>query len=407
MNDYNNNCSGSQKLRAKATAFTRRRKLDATRLLQMIIYRVYTSLQLAVDIFYDFINENPVSKQAFSKARAGLNPDYVREYFDMSAKEFSTDESLARYRGKLLIAIDGTDISLENSEELKRDFGCSGPSKNAATALASVAYDPLNQVAFDCQIDKYGTSERALAMKHMDRLAELGLGGSILLMDRGYPSVELIASVMARGFSFVMRVKEKWDAEVDAIKTQGWREIEDYGVVRRIRVIKVKLPTGETETLLTDMDESQLSVGEAKAVYFRRWGIEVSYDTLKSKLQLENFSGKTKTSVLQDFYATMFILNLVNAVASISDDEITAADQGKELKYPRRANRNRAVSKLRNDLLRMMLEPNAEIRRIILDRIISLITRRPLSVVRNRDDAPPRKTPRKKRFHVAKKSVVN
>ena len=225
MNDLNNNCLGRDSLRAKITAFTRRRRLGATKLLQMIVYRVYTSLQLAADIFYDCINENPVSKQAFSKARAGLNPEYVREYFDMSAREFSTDESLSRHRGRLLIAIDGTDISLENSEELKREFGRSGPNKNAATALASIAFDPLGQIAFDCRIDKHGASERALAIKHMDRLAELGLDGSILLMYRGYPSVGLVAAVMARGFSFVMRVKEKWDAQVDAMEAQGWRKV--------------------------------------------------------------------------------------------------------------------------------------------------------------------------------------
>ena len=176
--------------------------------------------------------------------------------------------------------------------------------------------------------------------------------------------------------------------------------------MHRVRVLMVRLSTGETETLLTDMGENLLSAGEAKALCYRRWGIEVSYGMLKSKLQMKNFSGKTKAAVLQDFYATMFLLNLANAVASISDDEIAAADQGKELKYPRRANRNRAIDKLRGDSLRMMLELNAEIRSIILDKLISDITHRPLSVVRNRVDVPPRRTPRKKRFHVAKKSVV-
>jgi len=406
MNDLNDNCLASEELRTKKTAFTRKRAIGARKLLMLIMQRIYMSLQLAIDEFFEFMDENPVSKQAFSQARAGLNPMYVRKYFDMSAEKFSVDETLARYRGRLLVAIDGTDIALENSEELKQEFGCSGPDKNAATALASLAYDPINQVALDCQIDRYGTSERALATKHMDRLEELGVGDSILVMDRGYPSVELIASIMRRGFSFVMRVKAKWDTAVDAVKTQGWREIEDGGVVYRVRVIKVRLATGEIETLLTDMDESQLSIGEAKFLYNLRWGIETNYDTLKSKLELENFSGKTKTSVLQDFYATMFILNLANAVASISDGEIAAADQFKKLKYPRRANRNRTIRKLRNDLLKLMLEPDPEMRSIRLDRIIRYITNRPLSVVRNRANAPPRKQPRKKRFYIAKKSVV-
>ncbi len=58
----------------------------------------------------------------------------------------------------------------------------------------------------------------------------------------------------------------------------------------RIRVIKAALPSGEIEALLTNLTEEQLPAAEAGELYFKRWGIETAYDTLKSKLQLENFS---------------------------------------------------------------------------------------------------------------------
>jgi hypothetical protein len=102
--------------------------------------------------------------------------------------------------------------------------------------------------------------------------------------------------------------------------------------------------------------------------------------------------------------ATRLLRMIIMRVYTL-DDEIAAADQGKELKYPRRANRNRAISKLRRDFLRLMVETNEELRKMMLDKIISDITQYPLPVVRNRL-MPPRKTPRKKRFPVAKKSVV-
>ncbi|MEK7992135.1 MAG: hypothetical protein VSS52_014075 [Thiotrichaceae bacterium] len=40
------------------------------------------------------------------------------------------------------------------------------------------------------------------------------------------------------------------------------------------------------------------------------WGVEGCYALLKSRLNLENFTGKTAESVYQDFYAAVYITNL-------------------------------------------------------------------------------------------------
>ncbi len=91
----------------------------------------------------------------------------------------------------------------------------------AATALGSVAYGSLDHAVYDSQIAPYATDERDLAKLHMARLLELGLEGSLLLFDRGYPSQELIAYILRGGFSFAMRVRQKWALAVDAIDREG------------------------------------------------------------------------------------------------------------------------------------------------------------------------------------------
>ncbi len=63
----------------------------------------------------------------------------------------------------------------------------------------------------------YATDERDLAIRNMERLTELGLTGSLLLLDRWYPPKAFIAQTLNMGFSFVMRVREKWNLEVDQI----------------------------------------------------------------------------------------------------------------------------------------------------------------------------------------------
>lgn len=178
-----------------------------------------------------------------------------------------------------LIAIDGTDIALENSVELKEVFGCSGSKRNAATALGSMAYGPLDQSIYDCRIVPYAADERDLAKLYLKRLLKLGLGGSLLLFDCGYPSVAFLAHTLTAGFSFVMHVREKWNLQSDAIKDDGWITVSHEDKPFPVRVLKVSLSSGEAKTLLTNLDESQLPLSQAAQLYFKRRAIETAFDT--------------------------------------------------------------------------------------------------------------------------------
>lgn len=72
-------------LRTKSSAFTRNRKLGAKRLQMILLQRLANGLQLGLDHFYSFLEEQPISKQAFSKARARLKPEFVRKFADRIA----------------------------------------------------------------------------------------------------------------------------------------------------------------------------------------------------------------------------------------------------------------------------------------------------------------------------------
>ena len=104
-------CESSEDLRLKQTAFTRKRRLGAQNLLRILLHRLVDSLQLGIDAYYDFLQEDPVSKQAFSKARANLNPEYVRKFADGIAEIHAQASDAPTYAGMRLIAIDGTDIA--------------------------------------------------------------------------------------------------------------------------------------------------------------------------------------------------------------------------------------------------------------------------------------------------------
>ena len=402
--NYLDNCRNDSDLRLKSSAFTRERKLTAKRMLLILLQRLVCSLQLGMDRFFEYMEEESVSKQAFSKARANLNPEYVRKFADGIAEIHAQDPDALTYCGMRLIAIDGTDIALENSAELKKAFGCSGSKRNAATALGSMAFGPLDHAIYDCQIAPYATDERELAKLHMVRLQELGLVNSLLLFDRWYPSAAFLDYTRKAGFSFVMRVREKWNLQADAIENEGWIRLSHEGEEFSVRVLKVPLSSGETETLLTNLDEKLLPLSQAAELYFRRWAIETAFDTLKSKLQLENFSGKTEVSVRQDFYATIYIAGFAMICAADATKQIQDNDQGKNLKYPRKANMNRTIAYLRNRFFLILLEQDPDLRRALFDRLSRDIAAYPVPI--RQDRSPARNMPRSKRFFIAKKSVL-
>ncbi len=267
--DLLEHCMTDPDLRLKKTAFTRQRKLGPRRMLMILLHRLAACLQLAIDTYFKFIEEEPVSKQAFSKARAGLNPEFVRKFADGIASVHARDKDAPSYQGMRLIAIDGTDIALENSPELKEAFGCSGRNKNAATALGSLAYGPLDHAVYDCQIAPYATDERDLAKLHMARLKELGLNGSLLLMDRWYPSKHFLAYTLEAGFSFVMRVRRKWNLDVDAVGGDGWVTLCHAGRTLRIRVIKVALSSGD---IADQPDRRSSSCCRGRGIVFQALG---------------------------------------------------------------------------------------------------------------------------------------
>lgn len=130
----------------------------------------------------------------------------------------------------------------------------------------------------------------------------------------------------------------------DRNKLDEYPQMQDASI--SCRLIKVTLSTGETEVLCTsllDMDTYQQD--EFERLYHYRWNEEESYKLLKSRIELENFSGKTAVAVKQDFHAKIFLMTLCAAYAHPIEEKVIEeykADQ--ERKYDQKINRTNAIS---------------------------------------------------------------
>ena len=116
---------------------------------------------------------------------------------------------------------------------------------------------------------------------------------------------------------------------------------------------------------------------------------EEAYKLLKSRLELEAFSGKTAKAVKQDFYAKVFLMTLTAAYAHPIEEKLREEYQAdKDRKHPQQINKTSAVAMRMDMAIPMFIKSKCKQAIQAFDRLIYL-TREVLR--------PNRKNPRKKR----------
>ena len=373
--------------RMNPTDFTRLRKLSFSMLIVFILSGTKKSLQSALFAFTSAIKSNfgTYTKQAFSKARKKINPSALFALFKESVKLFYKDGDFKRYKGYRITAIDGTKYNLPNSDEMKEVYGFQGHTNEQPQALGSCLYDVLNGVIIDALITPFNSNERTLAKMHLNALSEIKTSKELILMDRGYPSAELLNYINNLGFKYVIRSSSVYSKN---FKTKGNDCIIVHtfnnGAKIKLRVVKVLLSNGEIETLLTNVFSNSFSTEDFKELYRMRWGIEEKYNDLKNKMEIENFAGNSNVAVLQEFYATMFLSNISSMMAMDCTEEIEELNKNKELKYQYKANLSLTISMMRMRLIEMFTVKSQKKRDKILNNIYNQLLYATIPVRPNR-----------------------
>lgn len=98
----------------------------------------------------------------------------------------------------------------------------------------------LNDIVADALIKPLSTDERTLAKLHLDACKDIAPNDKkLIIFDRGYPSFELIEKLENNGFYYVMRVKSKFNNDIDGQTTSdGYVWLKLDGKCIHVRVIK-------------------------------------------------------------------------------------------------------------------------------------------------------------------------
>lgn len=339
--------------------FSRRRKLGFTDYVHLIVQNMKTSLQTGLN---DFIkarknDEIEYSKQAFSKGRQRIRPEAFQKLYQAVVSKFYEKADICSWNGYQLFGIDGTRLNLPCTEELAQLYGAQvSQGAPQVQALVSCVYDLLNGIIVDTRFAHCKSSERDAAKDMITSFQLVQVENPVFVMDRGYPSAELIDAIMNAGHKFIMRCPKGFLRGMKLPETDNILEHKFSKLKHplKIRVVKIQLSSEETQCLITNILDSQITPDDFKWAYQKRWGIETKYNDVKNKLQIECFTGYSPVAVLQDFYATMFLANLAGVLEYDLHEEIEAAHFSPENLHTYKMNITMAISELKRSVVDML-----------------------------------------------------
>jgi hypothetical protein len=200
-------------------------------------------------------------------------------------------------------------------------------------------------------------TERSLALEHIQTLSGLesfARRRELILFDRGYPSFEFIKSLQDKEIYYVMRAQKNFILERELKGKRDCRvTLGNSGL--RVRAVRIALAGGETETLVTNIGEERIAYEAFAELYHKRWGIETKYQTVKQRMELENFSGRLADNIKQDFYAMMTVSNIMGHFMREANREVQKAREGSGNRYEYRVHVNHAVGVYQDRLIAVVM----------------------------------------------------
>ena len=326
-----------------------------------------------ISLFKNVFDIKAFTKSAFVQYRKKLKPEIFQHLSDVIVQEFYTDNELGvkLWNGFRVFGVDGSVLTLPQTDELRNIYGEQKNQNQSGVVQArvSVLYDVLNNIVIEGILSPLTTGEGKLALEHLLHVNE----NDLIIYDRGYPSFELIYNHIKQNSNFVIRSKGSFSnitsafikrgkstQIVDIYPGQHNKIIDkeyDKDTSVKVRLVRVELPSGEVELLITSLlDFTIHKTKDFKELYFKRWGIETFYDELKNKLKVENFSGYSNQSILQDFYAALFVSNVQTLIVSELEDEIN--EHTKETKYKYKVNSNLSYGFLKGRIVTLFFSNN-------------------------------------------------
>ncbi len=299
-------------------------------------------------------------KSAFVQPRGKLDEQhfwYVFKAFNHFCEEVIDEPTT--FNGYHVYAVDGTTINIARNPETPSFVQHAGAPNGYNQLHATVLFDVMNKLYLDCFLQDQPQQDEIAALLSMlpwNFFPEK----SVIVGDRGFESYNVYAHFIEReNIKFLIRMKqektsqkiirhlpmteldEDVEGEITTTQTKDDRErdrifIQTHSNLDReysgntragkwdfpspyrmkFRVVRIRLDTGEYETLATNLPREDFTLDDLRDLYHARWGIETAFRELKYGLGLVNLHGRSEDFVRQEIYAAFTMANFCSRIVS-------------------------------------------------------------------------------------------
>lgn len=366
------------------SSFSRIRKLSTLDILFQMINRHGRTQWAEVQELCEH-KDMTITDKGFFMARSKFNPEAVHVMADEFIANMydNYNDSMQKWKDLLVLSVDGSKITVPDTAENKEVFGTQTSSvteNQPAMALTSTLHDSINHLKLDLQVDRITQSERTLALKHIDHYCENYSDRAVFVFDRGYVSMYLIDSLVEKEQYFLFRTRsgdytkyfsqvetgmsKTFDVSMDRSETNHYRQDRHFrnhllNTTYRLRFAKVVIGKNEdgsdsVEFLITNLPEEVATEKELKDLYWLRWNVETSYNQLKNRMKMEEFSGYKPEFILQDLYADMWMYNIVS-LKIMEANEKKHLTQNEDGEYVIKRNFNKTLGTMKRYFLKVLM----------------------------------------------------
>ena len=202
--------------------------------------------------------------------------------------------------------------------------------------------DVVSGVPVGVELSGYRGNER----EHLIAMLAGVAPGSLIILDRGYPSYEVIRMLTDAGIDFLIRVCEDGSfkatrslKENQTHETNAWLDCESFRKAGAspipVRLVELEGPNGTSSAYVTSLLPNEFDRGDIKELYHLRWSIEEFYKQLKGNYVGQGkFRSRTAQGVEQEVYAAILFLalsRLVTHTAELKLDDCGQIEDGLRL----------------------------------------------------------------------------
>ena len=339
--------------------FSRTRKFPADKLIRFLVAEGSSSTRVELLDFFGFDPDAPTSP-AFRQQRAKLRPEAIKEVldgFNTSLFDMGQPDRCAA-PGYRCLAADGSTASFYSTPRFSPDsyFVSEGHSmKGFYSVHVNGLFDIDCHLYMDALLQPvHGKDEFRAFCTMVDRIPLIPGTRDIYIGDRGYCSYNNMAHVIEKGQYFLFHskdVRSKGILKNLGFPTEGaFDQTVTVTITRRqskkipippdsyprfvgadisfdyvqygsddtytmtFRAVRIQLPSGSYECLVTNLSCGEFPPGRLAGLYFSRWKIECAYRDLKYTIGMASFHSCKAMYVEQEIFARLLLYNITEAL---------------------------------------------------------------------------------------------